>query len=79
MATLNELFNNEDTQPIVIFQTDGDQLDSLKGGKGVLGPYAFPRKYGLEDIMTATERVRANHLSGDLGSQVSGFYRGRVA
>jgi VWFA-related protein len=59
MATLNELFNNEDTQPIVIFQTDGDQLDALKGGKGVLGPYVFPRKYGLEDILTATERVRA--------------------
>lgn len=59
MATLSELFNNEDTQPIVILQTDGDQLDSLKGGKAPLGPYVLPRKYGLEDILAATERVRA--------------------
>jgi VWFA-related protein len=59
MATLNELFDNEDTQPIVILQSDGDQLDSLKGGKAVLGPFMFPRKYGLEDILAKTERVRA--------------------
>ena len=32
MATLLELFDGEDVRPIVIFQTDGDQLESLKGG-----------------------------------------------
>jgi VWFA-related protein len=78
MATLNELFNNEDTQPIVIFQTDGDQLDSLKGGKGVLGPYAFPRKYGLEDIMTATERVRATIYPVISGVRFLGFTEGEL-
>ncbi len=30
LATLNEVFNNEDQRPIVIFQTDGDQLGFLK-------------------------------------------------
>ena len=30
LATLNELFNNEDQRPIVIFQTDGDQLGFLR-------------------------------------------------
>jgi VWFA-related protein len=30
LATLNEAFNNEDQRPIVIFQTDGDQLGFLK-------------------------------------------------
>jgi VWFA-related protein len=30
LATLNEAFNNEDRRPIVIFQTDGDQLGFLK-------------------------------------------------
>lgn len=58
MATLNELFDVEDTQPIVIFQTDGDQLDLLKGAKADLGPYAFPRKYGLDDVKTASEKAR---------------------
>jgi VWFA-related protein len=30
LATLNEAFSNEDQRPIVIFQTDGDQLGFLK-------------------------------------------------
>jgi VWFA-related protein len=30
LATLNEAFNDEDQRPIVIFQTDGDQLGFLK-------------------------------------------------
>jgi hypothetical protein len=29
LATLNEVFNNDDQRPIVIFQTDGDQLGFL--------------------------------------------------
>src|SRR5882762_4051700 len=33
MATLKELFNEEDVRPIIIFQTDGDQLRRLKGGR----------------------------------------------
>ena len=78
MATLNELFNNEDTQPIVIFQTDGDQLDSLKGGKAQLVPYAFPRKYGLEDIMTASERVRATIYPVISGVKFLGFTEGEL-
>jgi Mg-chelatase subunit ChlD len=62
LASLNELFSNEDVRPIVIFQTDGDQLESLKGNTG-LNPYSLPRKYGLEDILTATERKRATVYS----------------
>ena len=30
LATLNEVFNDEDQRPIVIFQTDGDQLGFLR-------------------------------------------------
>src|SRR2546422_9843466 len=29
MATLNELFSKEDQRPIIILQTDGEQLDDL--------------------------------------------------
>lgn len=62
LASLNELFNSEDVRPIIIFQTDGDQLESLKGGKG-FSPYSLPRKFGLEDILTATEKRRASIYS----------------
>jgi VWFA-related protein len=62
MATLNELFNNEDARPIIIFQTDGDQLDSLKGNIP-LNAYSLPRKYSLEDLLTATEKTRATLYS----------------
>jgi VWFA-related protein len=58
LATLNELFSREDTRPIVIFQTDGDQLASLKGGT-LADPYWPPRKYSFQDILTATEKTRA--------------------
>lgn len=57
LATLNELFSREDTRPIVIFQTDGDQLESLKGGT-LADPYWPTRKYSMQDILTATERTR---------------------
>jgi VWFA-related protein len=62
MATLNELFDNEDTRPIIIFQTDGDQLESLKGELGA-DPYALSRKYRFADLLTATEKTRATVYS----------------
>ena len=73
LASLNELFNsNEDLRPIVIFQTDGDQLEALKGGSG-RDPYALPRKYGLEDILTATEKKRATVYSVISGVKFAGL------
>lgn len=60
MATMTELFSPEDARPIVIFQTDGDELEALKGGTPQsYNAFSLPRKYGLEDILTATERSRA--------------------
>ena len=64
MATLAELFDVEDVRPIVIFQTDGDQLESLKGGTPQ--PYnllSLPRKHDLADILVATEKSRATVYS----------------
>ena len=63
-ATLTELFDGENVRPIVIFQTDGDQLNSLKGGTPQ--PYnrlSLPRKHGLADILVATEKSRATVYS----------------
>ena len=64
MATLRELFSEEDVRPIVIFQTDGDQLAVLKG-QDVLprDPYALMRKYGLPELKTESERARATIYS----------------
>ncbi len=59
LATMTELFSPEDARPIVIFQTDGDELESLKGGSPQpYNAFSLPRKFGLEDILSATERSR---------------------
>ncbi|HBB97204.1 MAG TPA: hypothetical protein DC054_17645 [Blastocatellia bacterium] len=53
MATLNEMFNNEDIRPIVIFQTDGDQLSRLKDGLSARDSFSF------RDVTNAVEHSRA--------------------
>ncbi|MFY9620066.1 MAG: VWA domain-containing protein [Pyrinomonadaceae bacterium] len=59
LAAMTELFSSEDTRPIIIFQTDGDELEALKGGSPQpYNAFSLPRKFGLEDILTATERSR---------------------
>jgi len=59
LAAMTELFSPEDARPIIIFQTDGDELESLKGGSPQpYNAFSLPRKFGLEDILTATERSR---------------------
>jgi VWFA-related protein len=73
LASLNELFNNEDVRPIIIFQTDGDQLEALNGsGMRNLDPYWLPRKYSLEDILTATEKTRTTVYSVISGIKFAG-------
>ncbi len=62
MATLKELFNEEDLRPIIIFQTDGDQLDKLKGG-GESNPYILQRSFSLTDLITTAEKARATIYS----------------
>jgi VWFA-related protein len=73
LASLNELFNNEDVRPIIIFQTDGDQLESLNGsGSRNSDPYWLPRKYSLQDILTATEKTRTTVYSVISGIKFAG-------
>lgn len=45
MATLRELFDEEDTRPIVIFQTDGDELPYLRDSS--TPPYELPVPPGM--------------------------------
>ncbi|MBV8856675.1 MAG: VWA domain-containing protein [Acidobacteria bacterium] len=72
MATLRELFDAEDTRPIVIFQTDGDELAALHDSPltpsmptGVT-PDAFiaalkatQREFSIADVFREAERSRA--------------------
>src|SRR5215831_4420391 len=64
MATLNELFNGEEERPIIIFQTDGDQLDALgASAPPELQPYVPGKKFTFEDLLTAAERARVTVYS----------------
>lgn len=64
MATLRELFSAEDLRPIIIFQTDGDQLSLLKGSPWPNpDPYWIPRSFGVEELKTASEKARATIYS----------------
>lgn len=51
LATFNELFRAEDIRRIVIFQTDGDQINLPK------------KKFDFEEIMTAAEKSRSTIYS----------------
>jgi VWFA-related protein len=56
MAALSEMFRANDLRPVIIFQTDGDQLPLLKTKKkNILRETDF----SFEDILTATEQRRA--------------------
>jgi VWFA-related protein len=64
MAALNELFNHEEERPIVIFQTDGDQLEALGGtAPPELQPYVPARKFAFADVLAAAERARVTIYS----------------
>jgi len=63
MATLSELFSREEERPIVIFQTDGDELDALgQLPPAWLRPYK-PKKFSFEELLTAAERARVTIYS----------------
>jgi hypothetical protein len=73
LASLIELFGREDVRPIIIFQTDGDQLEALNGSDSRnADPYWLPRKYSLQDILTATEKTRTTVYSVISGIKFAG-------
>lgn len=63
-AVLNEMFDKEDVRPIVIFQTDGDQLTLLKGEFGhLIIPYSVPiqpANFSLNDLLIMSDKSRAS-------------------
>ena len=71
MATLKELFDEEDRRPIIIFQTDGDQLDGVQPHTRS-SPYIVRKIFTLEEISTAAEKARATIYSVIPGVQLIG-------
>lgn len=57
MAVLNEMFDPTILRPIIIFQTDGDELFHLK--KTVNDQQRGNVEFSFEDVLTATEKTRA--------------------
>lgn len=69
LATVRELFNREDVRPIVIFQTDGDELFHLQPSvpalfsippDGIPPERAARRPFSLRDLYLAIEKSRAS-------------------
>ncbi len=54
MATLNEAFTNEDQNPIIVFQTDGDELEYLRNSLIV---YEVPPNLPAEMVREVQEQV----------------------
>jgi len=91
LATLYELFEAGDTRPIVIFQTDGDELAALRDNNvPVLMPPLPPeqlaaalkrrqeslREYSLADIYRVAERSRATIYTVVPGVRLIGLEEG---
>ncbi len=83
MATVREMFTEEDIRPVVIFQTDGDELFCLKpSNPPILSiPDAYlppgsttiaPADFSLRDLYQAIERSRALVYTVIPGVRVTG-------
>ena len=64
LAAANELLKGKE-RPIVIFQTDGDELAALRQKQGAQAPDAAGRfrEFSLVDVITAVERAHATVYS----------------
>lgn len=82
LAVLNEIFDEEDIRPIVIFQTDGDEIGLLKSDDDTvlltkevreLLKRFNKRDFGFSDIKKAIEKSRATIYSIIPGIRFIGF------
>src|SRR5438477_1576728 len=59
LATLRELFDNEDLRPVVIFQTDGDELVLLQPQVADSALSGIARNFSVNDVYKTAEKSRA--------------------
>jgi VWFA-related protein len=79
-AVLNEMFDEEDVRPIILFQTDGDQLGALKGGYADILAAAFAQSaditnFSLEDLLATLEKTRGTIYTIVPGVKLLGLSR----
>lgn len=74
-SVLNEMFTSEDVRPIVIFQTDGDQLFGITSANATLDQMNLPYKTAFTDkqLMETIERSRATIYSVISGYSLLGL------
>jgi VWFA-related protein len=82
MATLNEAFDSEDVRPIIIFQTDGDQLIFLRDQ--IVNPYIPPnlppdkQKEQQKMVARAQQVIRENRTEFGLSDIQKAAERSRA-
>jgi VWFA-related protein len=69
LATLREMFDAEDVRPIIIFQTDGDELEIMQPVVDA-SHAAIARKFSLKDVYSEAEKSRATIYSVIPGSRL---------
>lgn len=73
-AVLNEMFDDEDIRPIILFQTDGDQIFNLRGGiehlalqqmnkKDATFRSLYPVNFSFNELIQKLEKSRATIYS----------------
>lgn len=83
LAVLNEMFNEEDRQRVIIFQGDGNEIIWLKPDKDAPYPVSYStlyksgmrwtgeksiRRIGFSDVKEAIEKVKSDHLFNHSGN-----------
>lgn len=63
LATLNELFDNEDIRPIVIFQTDGDEVFYIKSADPNAKSFSDETPFTEKELFDSIEKSRATIYS----------------
>jgi VWFA-related protein len=71
LATLREMFDDEDVRPVIIFQTDGDELEMLQPKPDPARRKSSP--FSLKDVYGAAEKSRATIYSVIPGAQFAGL------
>lgn len=75
-AVLNEMFDETDVRPIVIFQTDGDELPYFSDQFGhIIYPYYANRKtnFSTQELSDLTDSSRASIFSVYVGAKLLGL------
>ncbi|HEX8097601.1 MAG TPA: VWA domain-containing protein, partial [Pyrinomonadaceae bacterium] len=73
LATLKELVSDEE-RPIIIFQTDGDELGALRGSNPGAERAGFGgRQFGIGDVFTAAQKSRTTIYTIIPGVRLVGY------